>query len=62
MKKRIASIFTVLTMLLMLVPAGVFADGPISYLDADGMRQECNEYTLITSSTTTLNDGCWYVV
>lgn len=65
MKKRIASIFTVLTMLLMLVPAGVFADDPISYLDADGMRQECNEYTLITSnttSTTTLNDGCWYVV
>ena len=66
MKKRIASIFTVLTMLLMLVPAGVFAeDKPIPYLDADGMRQECNEYTLITSnttSTTTLNDGCWYVV
>ncbi|HIT79884.1 MAG TPA: Ig-like domain-containing protein [Candidatus Faecivivens stercorigallinarum] len=34
MKKRIASIFTVLTMLLMLVPAGVFAEGEGIAIDA----------------------------
>ena len=62
MKKRIASIFTVLTMLLMLVPAGVFAeDEPIPYLDEKGSSQVCENYTEINSDSETLTNG-WYVV
>ena len=62
MKKRIASIFTVLTMLLMLVPAGVFAESdPISYLDEKGISQVCNDYTEINLRSEELTSG-WYVV
>ena len=40
MKKRIASIFTVLTMLLMLVPAGVFAEGEDIAIDANNFPDD----------------------
>jgi len=34
---------------------------PVSYLDADGSEKTCTDYTVVTSSTTTWNEG-WYVV
>ncbi len=34
---------------------------PVSYLAADGSEKTCTDYTVVTSSTTTWNEG-WYVV
>ena len=34
---------------------------PVPYLDADGSKKTCTDYTVVTSSTTTWTEG-WYVV
>ncbi len=38
------------------------ASDPIAYLDENGEVQTCTNYTVVTSSTTTFEDGGWYVV
>lgn len=37
------------------------AEGDVAYLDASGTSQTCTEYTEVSNSTTTWNEG-WYVV
>ena len=35
--------------------------GPVPYLDAKGAEQTCEDFTVVTASTTAFEDGKWYV-
>ena len=66
MKKRILSILLALCMVLALMPQMAFAEGSVTYLDADGTLKTSPSATEVTSSDTewtgtTTNPG-WYVV
>ena len=66
MKKRILSILLTVCLLMALLPTVAFAEGSVTYLDADGTLKTSPSATEVTSSDTkwtgtTTNPG-WYVV
>ena len=65
-RKRVWGTLLCLAMLLSLLPTVALADNTVSYLDADGVRQTCDNATVVASDTTTWtasNDqAAWYVV
>ena len=66
MKKRFLSILLILCLALTLLPQMAFAEGSVSYLDADGTFKTSTGATKVTSSDTewtgTTTSPGWYVV
>ena len=65
MKKRILSILLTVCLLMALLPTVAFAEGSVTYLDADGTLKTSPSATEVTSSDTgwgTSGTTTWYVV
>ena len=63
--KMLLGVLLSLALVLGLIPGmrlTVLAGEPVSYRDSDGATQTCSNYTVVTNSTTTLQNGKWYVV
>lgn len=63
-RKRVLPIALTVCMILSMNSAAFTAyatDDPVSYIDADGVEQQQDEYTVITDGSTALGTG-WYVV
>ncbi len=58
--KKLISILLTAVMLIGMIPFSAFAAEAVTYIDGDGNRQTCTDYTVYAGETS-LTEGWWYI-